>query len=285
MGIQNMDFDMLFEKFRLNKLTICYFFYMFFHSACSYATENQSLELNCYYNFDYQSTIQNCTNLIKLNNNNSKAYYNRGRSNYFLQNYPNAILDLSQSLILDPNNTNAYTLRADAKDSLKDFRGAILDYTRAIELNPNDLNIYWHRGESKLELEDFRGALEDFQQVLVLDPNKFLVLKDIGYAKYRLKEYSDAIEMFDIVISYLQNVLATPLDLSNSNLDEKTKQHIIEANSELSNLTKNDLAEALYFRGLCKIILQLKDEGCIDLSTAGQLGYQKAYTIIKKSCD
>nr|HAT8715363.1 tetratricopeptide repeat protein [Legionella jordanis] len=272
------------DRFTLKKLTFCFIIYFLF-SFCSYASNTNVLEKNCYYNFDYQSTIQNCTNLIKINNNNSKAYFSRGRANLLVNNYPSAIIDFTQAINLNPNYIAAYSLRANAKNNLKDFRGAIIDYTQAIGLNPKEANFYWNRGDSKLGLDDFRGALEDFQQVLALDPNRFLVLKDIGYAKYRLKEYSNAIEIFDIVISYLQNEIAKPLIFSNPNLDEETKQALIAMDSSFKNIDKENLAEALFFRGLCKIILQFKDEGCIDLSTAGQLGYTKAYQIIKESCD
>ena len=44
------------------------------------------------------------------------------------------------------------------------------------------------------------------------------------------------------------------------------------------------IGEAFYNRGLVLIYLKDKEKGCIDLSTAGELGIQDAYSVIKKYC-
>ncbi len=43
-------------------------------------------------------------------------------------------------------------------------------------------------------------------------------------------------------------------------------------------------AKPYYFRGLCKIKLGEKESGCLDLSKAGELGYDDAYDKIKELC-
>lgn len=43
-------------------------------------------------------------------------------------------------------------------------------------------------------------------------------------------------------------------------------------------------AEAYYFRGYANIVIGRKESGCLDLSKAGELGYQKAYDLIKEYC-
>jgi hypothetical protein len=44
-------------------------------------------------------------------------------------------------------------------------------------------------------------------------------------------------------------------------------------------------AEAYENRGLSKIAIGQKDNGCKDLSKAGELGYEKAYERIKEFCN
>ena len=44
-------------------------------------------------------------------------------------------------------------------------------------------------------------------------------------------------------------------------------------------------AVAYYNRGLAKIHLGQKDNGCLDLSKAGELGHAKAYEHIKDLCN
>jgi len=46
-----------------------------------------------------------------------------------------------------------------------------------------------------------------------------------------------------------------------------------------------DYAMAYYDRGLSKLLLGLKDSGCLDLSKAGELGYADAYDAIREYCN
>jgi hypothetical protein len=39
-----------------------------------------------------------------------------------------------------------------------------------------------------------------------------------------------------------------------------------------------------YYRGLARIALGQKDDGCLDLSKAGEFGYEDAYEMIKTYC-
>jgi len=43
--------------------------------------------------------------------------------------------------------------------------------------------------------------------------------------------------------------------------------------------------DAYYGRGLAKIRLGQKDDGCLDLSKAGELGHAEAYEAIKENCN
>ncbi len=45
------------------------------------------------------------------------------------------------------------------------------------------------------------------------------------------------------------------------------------------------LASAYLGRGLAKILLGQKDDGCLDLSKAGELGEASAYETIKELCN
>ena len=45
------------------------------------------------------------------------------------------------------------------------------------------------------------------------------------------------------------------------------------------------LGEAYYNRGLVLIYLKDKEKGCLDLSKAGELGLDEAYSVIGKYCD
>ena len=45
------------------------------------------------------------------------------------------------------------------------------------------------------------------------------------------------------------------------------------------------MGDAYFNRGVVLISLKDKEKGCIDLSRAGELGVQDAYSVIKKYCE
>ncbi|NIS07194.1 MAG: hypothetical protein GWO07_00150, partial [Candidatus Dadabacteria bacterium] len=46
-----------------------------------------------------------------------------------------------------------------------------------------------------------------------------------------------------------------------------------------------DYADAYYGRGLVKLIIMQKEQGCLDLSKAAELGYKEARISIAKHCN
>ena len=61
-------------------------------------------------------------------------------------------------------------------------------------------------------------------------------------------------------------------------------KNAIKESSNRASCSKSKVADAYYYRGLAKIILHQKDNGCLDLSKAGELGFYQAYDEIKKYC-
>lgn len=44
-------------------------------------------------------------------------------------------------------------------------------------------------------------------------------------------------------------------------------------------------SKAYFARGICNNFLGLKENGCLDLSKAGELGHEEAYEAIKEYCN
>lgn len=133
------------------------------------------------------------------------------------------------------------------------FPEAIYSFSQAIELdklNRYENDLYFHRGNAKYEAGDYIGCIGDMGKSKAKKTDPIQKLFKIGISYYNLKKYEEAIKQFNELIL----------------LDEFNK-------------------EALYFRGLCKINTSLKDEGCLDLSKSGELGYFDAYNEIKKHCN
>ena len=201
--------------------------------------------------------------------NSAKEYYDSGVVKANSGDYEGAIEDYDKAIEIDhryyatayfnrgavkwdlgDDRGEAYYNRGLAKGNLGDYRGAIEDYNKAIKINPKFSKAYYGRGVAKGNLGDYRGAIEDYDKATIWVNHKFAdAYYNRGLAKGNLRDIRGAIEDYNRVIE----------------IDP-------------------GYAETYYHRGVAKIALSQQDSGCLDLSKAGVLGFDKAYESIKKYC-
>jgi tetratricopeptide (TPR) repeat protein len=141
--------------------------------------------------------ITDWNEVIQLNPNNAKAYYNRGLAKADHHDPDGAMTDYNEAIQLDPKNGAAYNSRGYAKSQLGDLSGAILDYNQAIELDPKDPEAYNNRGNAKLALDDLNGAIADFNETIRLNPRHVHAYNGRGNASLLGGDYYQAITDFD----------------------------------------------------------------------------------------
>ncbi len=110
---------------------------------------------------------------IRLNPNNSLAYFGRGQAYFELNQHQRAIDDYSELMRLAPHNKNlsmAYNNRGIAYANLDQFQSAIKDFDEAIRRRPDSDNYYEHRGTTYLKLGQNQRAIEDFNEAIRLNP-------------------------------------------------------------------------------------------------------------------
>jgi tetratricopeptide (TPR) repeat protein len=116
---------------------------------------------------DYTSAIDNYTQAIELDPNNSWTYYWRA---HLREDIRDTIVDLDESIRVNPNNVDAYTARASAKYKLENYQGAIYDYTQLIAISPK-ISYYINRASAKRRIGDYQGASEDRKQEIIFKMN------------------------------------------------------------------------------------------------------------------
>ena len=142
---------------------------------------------------------------------------------------------------------------------------------------------YLNRGVLKAEMIDFIASIQSNVQTLTLD--------DKGATRARVGEQVDqAYDYSEAISDMLQAVEIAPdipyLYYNLGNLYCLSSQMV----SSLDNYNKAiqlypGMGDAYYNRGLVLIYLKDKEKGCIDLSTAGELGVGEAYSVISKYCE
>jgi tetratricopeptide (TPR) repeat protein len=181
---------------------------------------------------------------------NSKELTQKGREFFEKREYMEALLNLNRAIELDKNYSPAYYLRGNIKDNFDDRHGAMKDYNTAIERNPKFADAFFARGNVKMKLQDYYGAIADFTSAISLNENYVEAYYNRGKAKQFLQAYEDAINDCSKIINI-----------------------------------KPDNFDAWFLRGILRIEFGDFNNGCLDLSKAGELGDLKAYEVIREKCN
>jgi len=162
------------------------------------------------------------------------------------------------------------------------YNAALEHYGKAIKEEPEQTFYYINRGALQAEMIDFISSMENNVQILTLD--------NTGAARARVKErnatsydYTPAIHDMTKASKLMPNLPHVYYNLGNlyclsSDLPEAINQYTKALDIYPA------LKEAYFNRGLVLIFLKDKEKGCIDLSKAGELGVEDAYSVIKKYC-
>ena len=170
-------------------------------------------------------------------------------------------------------------------NSSLNYYGQAVEEAQAIENIESLYSAFYHmnRGALRAEMIDFISSIENNVQVLSMD--------DSGNTRARVKDqvsrqydYSDAIRDMKAAAEAVPDIPYIYYNLGN--LYCLSAEHI----NSIDNYSKAIalypyMGDAYFNRGLVLIYLKDKEKGCIDLSRAGELGVQDAYSVIKKYCE
>ncbi len=162
------------------------------------------------------------------------------------------------------------------------YNSALSHYDKAIEIEPRQTFYYINRGALQSEMIDFISSMENNVQILTLDNS--------GAARARIKEqnqksydYTSAIHDMNKAANLMPGLPFIYYNLGNLYCLSNDLPEAINQYTRAIDLYPG-LGEAHYNRGLVLIYLKDNEKGCIDLSKAGELGVQDAYSVIKKYC-
>ena len=117
-------------------------------------------------------------------------------------NYEMEIKRLDDLIKMDGNNTDAFFNRAWFYASKGNLEQAVKDYTRAIEIDNKLGKAYYNRGLIHVKREDFMLAVKDFETASELTPLDVDALCNKGNANYQLgridlaiEDYTDALKI------------------------------------------------------------------------------------------
>jgi len=240
-----------------------------------------------YQNDDEEGAYTAFSHAINSDPNFAEAYFYRGYILLYKMNYKMAKEDFNNCIRLEPEFFEAYFYRGICNLELNNNNHAISDFTVCIERNNNYYDALELRASSKSELNDFQGAVDDYSiiiQLMKMENTPYLasIYNNKAYALLSLNKYSEA------------------LVLVNKALDiEKSESYIWDTRGEtyyfLGKYSKciEDMNKAIsleehdnsyYVRGLAKIKLGDREDGCRDLHKAIEFGKVISSELLLTNC-
>ncbi len=241
---------------------------------------------------NFQAALDNLDNFIEIDPNYPNSYLLRGYINStYLNNFNVAFKDFTDCINMNPEDELAYYYRGLAYHRVNKKIEAIKDYTKTISINREQTNAYFMRGLIKSEFNDLNGAIADYDEIIKREktatPEYYkmsTVYNNKAYCLVRLGKFKEGLPLVN---------KALQMDESESYIWDTRGE--IYYRLELYNNCINDMSRAIsidkeagnsyYFRGLARIKLGLKNEGCKDLTKAGEQGISEAYTAISENCN
>lgn len=260
--------------------------------------QNASRNSEIYYNQasvkyqsrDFNGASEDLNKAIEADSNNIKAHYLRGSINLNeTANYDLAIRDFSKCIRLQPDNIDSYFSRGIAYQMQKKYNDAIKDFSKCINMDSKNTDALFMRALGELALKNNKGAVNDYDAIIRLEgevrPKIFkmaTVYNNKAYSLVGLGRYTEALP-----------VVTRALELDNTSAYIWDTRGEIYYNLNDFNNCIRDMDKAIsislgdnsfYIRGLAKIKLGRKEEGCQDLVKARELGKPEASEAIVKYC-
>lgn len=173
-------------------------------------------------------------------------------------------------------------IKASQLSAINKYNQSVFEYEKALNSDPKNPIIALNLTTEKIEMARF---VEQFNN----DANAVsFKMGNIGNenndkGKSTNYSYNEAIDKLKDIEIDLPDLAAIPYNVGNTYL---LTEELDLAINEYSNALRIEprFAEAWFNRGLVKLIKGDKQNGCVDISKAGELGLNQAYSLIQKFC-
>jgi len=235
---------------------------------------------------DFEAAIENYNKLLELDPSNTDAFLNRGNFKMKILDFEGSITDFSSAISLDDQLAEAYYNRGKSYGNTKVFEKAIADFNMASELNYKVSNAYYNSGLASLQLNQPDEAKKYLNNCIKSDSES-----EHSANAYHLLGVMEMMQnRNDKALSYFNR----SLEFNPENIDAYYNRGIaygllLKPQEALNDLNKclqlgKKTADLYFALGVQKIGMNNFDDGCNDMKTASEMGYEQAAEMLNQYC-
>ncbi|HTF22271.1 MAG TPA: tetratricopeptide repeat protein [Chryseolinea sp.] len=282
-----------------------------------YAVSHNNRGLAKYYLKDYPGSKADYDKALVLDPNLVAGYKNRGVVHMQMQHLEDAAKDFEKALKINPDDADAsfkyglslsvqhkydtakrlfdnaysygyrsaefFNYRGVALYQLSRFDSAQINFAEAVRMESTNLQYVENLGRAFMEMGKYDQASEQFETCLLTKKENSEIYNLIGLCRFYDENYKAAIKEFGRAIDLRKDV---PNYYGNRGLAKERVDDYVGALSDYSEFIKISPSDPSIFfkRGMVKIKTSHKLEGCMDLGTAKEMGYEEAVAAIMAHC-
>ncbi len=195
----------------------------------------------------------------------------------------NKISELSESMKTYPDSIIIKLKYALLKGLTKNYNEAIGLLTELIESGDTHFLNYFIRANMRSKMIHYIKMMKDEAKIINIDIDNNLFADQPIKKEVTYHDYKKVIEDYNKAVKQAPKFVYSYYNRANTKIQNKNYQGALN-DYDKAIFLEPKFAEAYFNRGLTYIYLQKTNKGCIDLSKAGELGVDRAYTAIQLYC-
>ncbi len=205
-----------------------------------------------------------------------------GRHSYVFTNstsniVPDSLVAMSRTMAEYVGDSYEELFRLGVVQSLvRQYTSSVGTFSALIEMHPTDAFLYLNRSTVRAEMTDFISSFSQGYGRITIDNDP---AKKLHNSTTRIYDYDEAIADLNKAAKLMPDVAYIYYNRANLQAISGRLPEAFEDYTRAIELNP-DFAEAYYNRGLVQIYMKDTRKGCLDISKAGELGIEQAYTVL-----
>jgi tetratricopeptide (TPR) repeat protein len=237
-----------------------------------------------FYVYNYGNAIDLCSRAIGINPNGQWAFFIRGNAYAKINELNKSLKDYYSFERIDNGFPVLYLNRGITNMNLGNRYQAMEDFNAALKLKPDLYEAMYFKGKMLGENGKFDEAIALLSKVIDYNPQDLGALINRGLFYKKINNYIEALADYDAVIKFEIEIAEVYHNRGNLRLMIKDLKGAMEDFNEALSLDEN-LSKTYFNRGVLKFLMGNPADGCLDMQTSRDLGYEEAIDNVDLYCN
>ncbi len=227
---------------------------------------------------NYEQSVEDFTNVIRLDPHMAIAYAQRGFSYLKLNKLDLSLKDCNKALSIDPNLIAAYNCRGNVYIQMEKYDLALKDFDTALSLNPNDFTSRLNHASGLYYSKQYTKMIAECTAAIKANPTNPIPYDNRGLAYHELKKYQLAINDYNKALSLRPHNARYICHRGISYAEMGQHQRAIQDFDEALKL-EPQYPLAYFDRGISHFLLHEYDKATSDFENAIRLDHRFAMAL------